>query len=431
MVFCLDIVYTERWKSETMAAVKKMKGRPAKTLSWWTIVLSVLLGAVSQAAEPPVLSVGVLEQGQSVFISAQHGFRIYQSHGTRKVLFTRWNSSAIKFQPTARGFGFLKFHHLNSVDISPFKKGLVYVNGKGYRGKLTLFEDKFGKITVVNKIDLESYLYGVIKSEMLINSPIEALKAQAVVARTYAIRNQDKFTTDFGFGLSSDVRSQVYNGIEDEHEIARKVVKETRWSILTFRKEPISAFYHSACGGSTLASKDWHGKSIPYLKSSACPFCQPYKNFDWEIELSYDSIKNKLREAGEVIREIESIDLQRASSGRLVNIQIKHTRGVLKYSGAKFRALISPSVLRSTMVKSVEMNLASGHARGDRTEMAILSIIHGRMRKLRSIRLQGTGFGHGVGLCQWGAKGLANKGYGFKDILKYYYSGVSIIQMYP
>jgi stage II sporulation protein D len=402
-----------------------------KAISAWSILLLWSFVAVSRGTEPPILSVGILEAAQAVFVSAQHGFRVYKTQGSRKVIFTRWNSSALKFEPTSRGFGFLKFHHLNTVDIDPFKGGLVYVNGKGYRGKLTLFEDKFGKITVVNRVDLESYLFGVIKSEMLINSPFEALKAQAVVARTYAIKNQKKFLTDFGFGLSADVRSQVYNGIENEHEIARKVVKETRGRIVTSRKEPISAFYHSACGGSTLASKDWHGKSILYLKSIPCPYCQPYKNYDWELELSYDSIKNKLREAGKKIRKIESIDFNRTSSGRLQEVSIKHPRGVLRYSGTKFRALISPSVLRSTMVGAVEMNLASGYARGDRAEMAILSIIHGRMRKFRAVRLRGTGFGHGVGLCQWGAKGLAKKGYSFQEILKYYYSGVSITQMYP
>lgn len=385
---------------------------------------------IENYAKPPILSVGIQESVKSVFVSAQHGFRIFDLSHKRSLLFTRWNSKSLKFQITSRGFGFLKKADIRSVEIEPFKKGLVYVNGKGYRGKLKLFEDRFGKITVVNLVDLESYLYGVIKSEMLINSPIEALKAQAVVARTYAIRNQNKFSAELGFGLSDDVRSQVYNGVEDEHEIARKVVKQTRGRILTFDKEPISAFYHSACGGSTLHSKDWHGKSIPYLLSKPCPYCKVYKDYEWEVEFPYSQIKLKLREDGHQIENIESIEAKNNRDGRLSKIKIHHPSGEIRLTGTQFRKLMGPSVVRSTMAQIEDISLVSNSRASDKAEMAILSIIYGRMQKYGSVTFKGTGFGHGVGLCQWGAKGLAVKGFDFEKILKYYYSGISIQKLY-
>ena len=393
-------------------------------------LLNSLLMGMESYNEPPVLSVGIEESLKSVNVSAQHGFRVFDSSLQKTLLFTRWNSKALKFEITSRGFGFLQKADIRSVEIEPFKKGLVYVNGRGYRGKLKLFEDRFGKITVVNLIDLESYLYGVIKSEMLINSPIEALKAQAVVARTYAIRNQNKFTAELGFGLTDDVRSQVYNGVEDEHEIARQVVKETRGRILTFEGVPISAFYHSACGGSTLNSKDWHGKSIPYLLSKACPYCSVYKDYEWDVEFTYAQIKLKLRESGHKIAQIERIEAKSNPDGRLASLRIIHSGGEIKLSGTQFRSLMGASVVRSTMAQIGDVNLASNSKASDSAELAILSIIHGRMQKYGSVTFKGTGFGHGVGLCQWGAKGLAVKGFDYEKILKYYYSGIFVEKLY-
>ena len=359
------------------------------------------------ANEVPVLDVAVLEKKSSVYLSSQHGFQIL-NFPDRKKLFTRWNGKSLSFKVTERGFGFLHFKNLHSVTIEPFKKGLVYVNGKGYRGKLKLFEDRFGKMTVVNLVDVESYLYGVIKSEMLINSPIEALKAQAVVARTYAIRNKDKFRKE-GFGLTDDVRSQVYNGIEDEHPIARKVVKYTHGKILTYKNEPISGFYHSACGGSTLASKDWHGKGVSYLKSKECNWCNGYKNYVWDYELSFAGLSGYLNQKGEKVRKISKVDFEHDANGRVKLVNISHQDGKLKISGTAFRQMISASKVRSTIFKPINNGNSDSLKSNNQEEMAVMQILMNYNRRFNKLKIRGTGFGHGVGLCQWGAKGLAKQ----------------------
>jgi stage II sporulation protein D len=372
-----------------------------------------------------------------VYISAKDGFVIYGLDSGRDKLFTRWNSNSLKFHTTARGMGFLKQKNLHRVEVDSFKDQPIYVNGKGYRGKIRIVEDKFGKLTVINDIDIESYLFGVIKSEMLINSPLEALKAQAVVARTYAIKNMNKFTKELGFGLTDDIRSQVYNGIEDEHPIARKVVKETRGKILTFGGDPISAFYHSACGGYTLDSKDWHGKIIPYLKSKKCGYCADYVNYKWELDLSYTEIKNKLREKGMVISEIHKILFSSDSVGRVLKVEIYHDGGVKTISSASFRELIGASTLRSTFFRNLTPQLpAQKSAPGlGQDELAIRKILLNFMGQnvaedQQVLHLEGTGFGHGVGLCQWGAKGFARRGEDYRQILQYYYTGAKVTDLY-
>ena len=392
-----------------------------------TLILFFFVG-FNWASEVPVLDVAVLEKKSSVYLSAQHGFQIF-NFPNRKKLFTRWNGKSLNFKVTERGFGFLNFNNLQSVTIEPFKKGLVYVNGKGYRGKLKLLEDRFGKLTVVNLVDIESYLYGVIKSEMLINSPIEALKAQAVVARTYAIKNKNKFRRE-GFGLTDDVRSQVYNGIEDEHPIARKVVKYTHGKILTYEDEPISGFYHSACGGSTLASKDWHGKGVPYLKSKECKWCSGYKNYVWDYELSFAGLTGYLNQKGEKVRKINQVNFEHDSNGRVKSVHISHKDGKLKISGTIFRQMISASKVRSTIFKSIGIAKNDNHKSNNKGELAIMQILVDYNRRFSKLKLRGTGFGHGVGLCQWGAKGLAKQSLKYPDILKYYFTGVSLEKIY-
>lgn len=390
--------------------------------------LTLVLNCVLSAQSIPLLDIAVLEKKTSVFISAQHGFRVFNNFDDKK-LFTRWNGKSLNIKITERGFGFLQFNNLQSITIDPFKKGLTYVNGKGYRGKLKIFEDRFGKLTVVNLLDIELYLYGVIKSEMLINSPIEALKAQAVVARTYAIKNKDKFRKD-GFGLTNDVRSQVYNGIEDEHQIARDVVNATRGKILVFNNEPISGFYHSACGGSTLASKDWHGKKIPYLLSKKCNWCNGYKNYKWKYELSYAALSAYLNQQGRKIRKINSVKFTHNKKGRVTEVNIDHQDGKLKISGTAFRQLISASKIRSTIFRSLDNSTEMVGETSDQGEMAIMQILLNYNKRFNKLLLKGSGFGHGVGLCQWGAKGLAKQNLKYGDILKYYFTGVNLKKIY-
>ncbi|MEE2925133.1 MAG: SpoIID/LytB domain-containing protein [bacterium] len=392
------------------------------------LTLFCVFAWLNYASEVPILDVAVLEKKSSVYLSSQHGFQIF-NFPERKKLFTRWNGKSLNFKVTERGFGFLHFNNLQAVTIEPFKKGLVYINGKGYRGKLKLFEDRFGKLTVVNLIDIESYLYGVIKSEMLINSPIEALKAQAVVARTYAIRNKDKFRKE-GFGLTDDVRSQVYNGIEDEHPIARKVVKDTHGKILIYENEPISGFYHSACGGSTLASKDWHGKGVPYLKSKECKWCSGYKNYVWDYELSFAGLSGYLNQKGKKIRKIKKVNFEHDKNGRVKLVHISHQDGKLKISGTAFRQMISASKVRSTIFKSIDILKNDSSKSNSEEEIAVMQILMNYNRRFSKLKLRGTGFGHGVGLCQWGAKGLAKQKLKYPDILKYYFTGVNLNKIY-
>jgi len=393
------------------------------------ILITGIFCLLSQVcATVPEITVGVFERQEKIQISAENGFAIYDISSKKVEVFKRWNKSVLDVSVTERGFGFLTHRNLRHIEIVPFRKHPIHVNKMVFRGILRIREDRFGKMTVINVLDVESYLYGVIKSEMLLNSPIEALKAQAVVARTYAIRNQDKFLKDLGFGLTRDVRSQVYNGVLDEHDLAIQVVDATRGRILTHEGQPISAYYHSACGGATQDSGTW-GNRIAYLKATDCKYCENYKDLHWEYELSLRDLTNKLREKGHVLSNISDVKLSKDAFGRVIRVELVHADGTMKMNANHLRTLLGPNVLRSTMFN--DLSRQSGDT--DPAEKAIDQILNSFMSRMngdRSIRWHGKGFGHGVGLCQWGAKGLANKGYNFENILKYYYSDVSVTRLY-
>jgi stage II sporulation protein D len=267
---------------------------------------------------------------------------------------------------------------------------------------------------------------------MLINSPYEALKSQAVVARTYAIVNANKFQEQLGFGLSNDVRSQVYKGVDDEHPLSIEVVDKTRGQILVYEDEPISTYYHAACGGATLDSRDWYGKEVPYLRSKKCGFCSDYPGYKWELELSYQTVLNLLRKRGRRIKEMKKIAFEKDEDGRVKRVEFFHTDGVFSVSGTTFRELIGAATLKSTFFSVVkeEQNLNAGAVDAEAAIRNILNQFMSSSAGEKKLFLQGTGFGHGVGLCQWGAKGFARQGKSYEEILKYYYHGVAIKKIY-
>ncbi len=393
------------------------------------LLLFLLIGLVLHA-EVPEITVGVFEGLRKAEISAEKGF-IIRDLVQNTELFRRWNSSKLVIELSARGFGFLEYKNLHEIEIRPFRDRPFEINGMKFRGKLVLREDRFGRMTAINHVDLESYLYGVIKSEMLLNSPREALKAQAVVARTYAIRNQNKFMNELGFGLTRDTRSQVYNGVKDEHALSIEVVNATRGRIAVVNGEPIASYYCASCGGATQDAKTWSGRPINYLKSRPCPWCASYPGFSWNMELSLAEITNRLREKGKKVLAITDIRVENDPSGRVENVHLIHQGGQETFMNANhLRTLLGPDRLRSTFF---EIQSLPGMDREDPAEKAIDQILKKFMTAMdadRVVKIRGTGFGHGVGLCQWGAKGLARRGDSYEKILQYYYTGASVYRLY-
>jgi len=289
----------------------------------------------------------------------------------------------------------------SSLKIESKEPG-IKVNGKRYRGEIEIVRDK-ASLLLINELNLEDYLVGLINQEISSRWPMEAVKAQAVVARTYAFY-QKKNRKYPMYDLESTVTSQVYSGIESEDELARQAVKETEGEAAYYNGEMIQALYHSSCGGKTEDALEVWGKEIPYLKSIKDPHCTEAPNYFWQYTIDLNGLRDRLRRFNSGIGNIESVSiLKRSSSGRVTRISIRHSKGSFVLEGKDFREALGYENIRST----------------DFT----LKI------KEDSVYLAGSGGGHGVGMCQWGAKGMAEDGKSYKDILQWYYPGVTIKRM--
>ena len=400
----------------------------------------LLAARPQQIKKVPVLTVGIKVRQEKVRIGSTKGLRVFDGHSGRK-LFSKLKPKPMLLRVDPKGFLIEGYGVRSKIRVEPLKGSLLSVDGHRYRGNFVVEEDRFGKITVINVIDVEEYLYGVIKSEMLISSPMEALKAQAVIARTFAIKHKERYTKIRGYGLSADTSSQVYTGVRGEDPRGNRAVDATRGRVLTFKGNLIDSYYHSACGGWTLNNEDaWGGSPQAYLRSRRCGYCADSAGFSWKISLTYDHILEKLLEEGHKLTSIRTIRTinDPKSGNRVLVLVIENGKGQKRMLGNMFRLAMGANVIRSAFFHMDESHKKSP---GPMAKASDTSAAEMKMRELigdylqevsapRELVLDGCGSGHGVGLCQSGARGLAELGASFSEILSFYYKNTALSVFY-
>ena len=262
-----------------------------------------------------------------------------------------------------------------------------------YRGDFCFIPYK-NKLLPVNLVQSEEYLYSVVPCEIGTYFPDDAIKAQAVAARTYLYYNLEnsKYTE---FELFDNTSSQVYLGYAKENEKVKKLVDETMGEIVSYSGEPINALYHSSSGGYTANNEDvWGGKAIPYLRArndSGNGGNSPRSK--WSYSVSFNKLSEKF---GFKVRDVKILE---EKNGRVVRVGIVGDKSIV-VSGNSLRRKIGYTHIFSTMFK-IE-------------------------KKDSEIVFRGSGSGHGVGMSQWGAYTLAKNGKNYSDILKFYYRDTQI-----
>jgi len=252
---------------------------------------------------------------------------------------------------------------------------------------------------VVNVLGIEKYLSSVVGSEMPTKWPIEALKAQAIASRTYALKQKGNIL----FDIDSTQKNQVYNGLESRTYKTIRAVKSTRSMVLTYKNKLINALFHSSSGGMTENSQDVWKNKYPYL-SSVKDFDNKNPKFKWKKIFSNNELTNLFPKIGG-LKNIEILDI--TSTGRLKNVKLIGDYGSVQMSGVDLRKRLG---LNSNFVRFKFFEEVSN------TKFPIK----------KGLIVFGQGSGHGVGMSQWGAKYMANKGEKAKAILKHFYKGVEI-----
>ncbi|MBO7238072.1 MAG: SpoIID/LytB domain-containing protein [Elusimicrobiaceae bacterium] len=265
-----------------------------------------------------------------------------------------------------------------------------------YTGKLYLIPSG-STLSVVEHTDLENYLLGVLPYEMSHTWPLEALKAQAVAARTYTKMQLKEDKSDFD--LYNDVRSQMYKGSGKVYDSVRKAVTATRGQVLTYKDNLFNTYYHANCGGATDDAKIWTGSKEPTIKplqGVSCKTDSHSKSYSWNATVPLKSINSFVNQNG-LSGSVKKIKIaERTRTKRAVTLQFTTAKGSKTLSCAKFRLAVGPSLLKSCKITSISAK-SSGFA------------------------FAGNGYGHGIGMCQDGAKGMAEKGKNYKQILAHYF----------
>ncbi len=308
--------------------------------------------------------------------------------------------------------------------------GRVEIGGNAYRGEALVRNGGDG-LTAINVLDLEDYLLGVVPREIgrRTTAEVEAVKAQAVAARTYAITHMGGQAA-LGFDVFSGVQDQVYGGIADEDTVAGRAVLETRGEIITYDGVPIIAYYSSTCGGRTSAVEDaWPWRTpVPYLKSVSdlvpgtdSAWCASSNRFHWTAHWTRAQLLSALgaslrayTHAAVALRRVDAIDITDTNASGRVSVR-------LQADGRSW-------TMRADSVRWV-LRLPGG-AGLNSARLAKLDVEKGEDGAVTALSVEGGGWGHGVGMCQMGALGRARGGQRYDQILRAYYSGTELKRIY-
>ena len=284
------------------------------------------------------------------------------------------------------------------------------------------FYSKDTNLSVINHLDIEKYLYGVVPKEMSASWEMEALKAQAVVARNYAYSNLGRYK-DFGFDICITQNCQVYGGVAAEKERSSKAVDETNSDLLMHEGKLIEGCYHASSGGQTANSENVWNTKVPYLRSVSDPYSLGNKHDSWKVSFTAKEIEDLLIKDNQNIGKVLDVQVKETSNDfRVLKLEIIGDRGSVTYEKENIRKFLGYSNLKSTMFtlektsQSVFPNDFASISKLFTGEISLFSPSNNQI-----FTLNGKGWGHGIGMSQYGAKSMAEKGFNYQDILKYYY----------
>ena len=273
----------------------------------------------------------------------------------------------------------------------------IALNGREYAGPVDVMKNGDG-LAVVNEVPLEEYLVGVLRAEVGEKWPPEALRAQAIVARTYAAY-QRMLAAGKAYHIVASTAHQQYAGRVPPTSPLWGAVRETAGQVLLWEGELFPAFYHTESGGYTEDPRTvFATRNMPGLKPVRCDFSVGSPHFYWSLDVKLADLSEILRRNDVAVGGVTAIDVtERTASLRAAIVTVHGTRGSVRLRGNDFRRMIGYDTFKSTLFAvAVDAPWA---------------------------RFSGRGYGHGVGMCQWGAKGMAEQGHTARQILEFYYPG--------
>lgn len=350
------------------------------------------------------------------------------------------------------------------------ENGLITFEGNKFRGGIILNTQSNNRIKAINYITMDEYLYGVLHKEMSQSYPMEALKAQAVAARSFAVESIGRHYND-GFDVCTTTDCQVYGGYEAEYPRTNQAVDETSGLIIWANGQPAPVFYFKNSGGHTQSIEDvWLSSNLPHLVGKKDPYSPDYS---WIATITFNSFEQKLIQAGYDVGSIESVQVGgRNSAGAVSKLIIKGSKDTLILEKERIRTVLGPSLVRSrhfnigevymgknSIVFEIQLMLSNGSKTKNADQNINIISGDGKIKSIVSesayitngketvkaktveseskiddsivatgseVTFSGMGYGHGVGMAQDGAIEMARQGYNFIEILKFYFTNIEV-----
>jgi len=339
----------------------------------------------------------------------------------------------------------LSYNSSNDIDFT--SNSILYYNDKPYRGSIRIKRFDSSDLTIINYLELEAYLYGVVPKEMPAEWDLEALKAQAIAARNFAMMHLGDYDA-LGFDLTDDINSQVYAGVAAENPRSNQAVHETKGLLLKYNNNIAATYYHSNSGGQTESVENVWQNEVPYLKGVIDEYSENVHNSTWEKTYTLSQITLQLNNAGYDVGHIyDVVPVSISENNRILELLFKgskqnvilekgETRKIFGYfdiksmwfdvvKGDEVRivnntkyytsGITSQKIITASGIKNLSSYNSYDIYNGETIQKVNTAINH--------ITFKGKGFGHGIGMSQWGAKVMAERGHSYEDILLHYYSG--------
>ncbi|MBL7072547.1 MAG: SpoIID/LytB domain-containing protein [Candidatus Omnitrophica bacterium] len=289
-----------------------------------------------------------------------------------------------------------------ALRVSPRANGAIEVDGVLYRGCIDVIKTG-GVFSVINRVKIEDYLLGVLPREVNFLWPFEMMKTQAIASRSYAVYESMRRKNE-EYDLTNDTFSQMYGGKSDEKWRTSRAVKATEGEVLEYKGEVFPAYYHASCGGHTQDIANVWGGELEPLRGTMCNWCRWTPYYRWQVKVPAEKLGKKLKEKGYPILTVEAIkEGTRDNSGRLEHVIVKSDNRWFEIETEDFRSAGGRKSLKSANF---------------------------RIKKYPFFYLfSGYGWGHGVGMCQWGAFSMSLRRYKCEKILKTYYPGTKIVKL--
>jgi len=339
-------------------------------------------------------------------IESEDGFFLADTSKNSKVFYFKSQLLAIQVK---HNFIYVngKKYVRKQLKIAP-KSGYLSFSGNSYQGDFIVALDKKNAL-LINKLDLEDYIFAVLRSESWPGWPIEVNKAFSVAIRSYVIsRIKEAKKCSRLYHIKNDNSHQTYNGHEymkRNSENLRKAVKQTEGVFLTYNNEPIEALYDSCCGGVVPAhiSGKIDFTKAPYLKRQySCKYCRKCSLYQWQVVYTLDEMEKILSKECPFIKNIKSIWISKKDKAGLVKeVTVRCARKTFKISGEKLYSFLK----------------------------AVKSFCFSIKKRGKTITMNGKGYGHHIGLCQWGARQMVRELCDYKQILQFYYPGTQLVKL--